>query len=381
LLTRGVLVLEELLPGFRDDLLAQGAVGGDLLGNVRWYVQRRMLKQVRAGLPALSASRPLIEGEIRRRVLAMPNIVVEDRTDIAGFVTTADGRRVTGARIRRAGRQADEVIAADLVVDATGRGSRLPRWLAGLGHRIAPEDRVTVHLAYASRVFRMVPEVLGTDMVAVIARTPDLNRGAVVQRLEGNRCLVTLTGILGEEPPLEHAGFLDYAESLASAEAFAVARTAIPLTDAVRFRFPAYFRRRYEKLAGLPAGLFVVGDALCSFNPVYGQGMSIAAVEALRLRDELERPDGPRPERYFRAVAEELEAPWQTAVGADLPTITQRPPDGLGQYLLRLQRAAHADPVVSTAFVRVTGLVEPPSTLLDPDLALRVWSAPASRAA
>ena len=240
---------------------------------------------------------------------------------------------------------------------------------------------MTVHLAYASRVFRMVPEVLGSDVLAVIARTPDLNRGAVVQRLEGDRCLVTLMGILGEEPPLDHVGFLEYAESLASAEAFAMARTATPLTEAVRFRFPVYFRRRYEKLAGFPAGLFVVGDALCSFSPVYGQGMSIAAVEALRLRDELERPDGPRPERYFRAVAEDLEAPWQTAVGADLPAITQRPPDGLGQYLLRLQRAAHADPVVSSAFVLVTSLVEPPSTLLDPDLALRVWSAPASRAA
>src|SRR5690242_17693940 len=112
LLTRGVLVLEELLPGFRDDLVAQGAIAGDLLGNVRWYVQRRMLKQVTAGLPALSASRPLIEGTIRRRVLALPNITVEDRTDVAGIVTTVDGRRVTGARIRRPGRDSDEVIAA-----------------------------------------------------------------------------------------------------------------------------------------------------------------------------------------------------------------------------------------------------------------------------
>jgi hypothetical protein len=198
----------------------------------------------------------------------------------------------------------------------------------------------------------------------------------VMQRLEGGRLLITLAGVLGERPPDTLDGFADYAGTLATSDTYEVVRAVKPIGSPVPFRYPAYGRRRYERLSRLPVGLLVAGDAVCNFNPVYGQGMSVAAMNALGVRDELRHGGEPDPYRYFTAVARTLEAPWRLAVGPDLAlgaTGTALADSPLTpEYVGRLQLAATEDPTLAAAFVRVTSLIDPPSALLRSDIVERV---------
>jgi 2-polyprenyl-6-methoxyphenol hydroxylase-like FAD-dependent oxidoreductase len=379
LLTRGQMVMEDLLPGLTSQLRAQRALTGDLQGNVRWYVAGRQLPQAIAGLPLVSASRPLIEGSIRARVRALPNVTIWDGYDVVGLTASADGQRITGARVGRSGDGATMNMFADLVVDATGRGSRTPLWLGELGHQPPAEERVRIDLGYASALFEAPPrELIRDDIVISTARFPGQNRGGVLQMLEGGRCLVTLAGILGEHPPVDPDGFVAYAKTLAAPATYEIIRAALPLTEPTRFRMPTYVRRRYERLRSFPAGLLVTGDAVCNFNPVYGQGMSVAAMDAEALRQELRRGGEPQAARYFRALARALDAPWSIAVGADLtvPEVAgPRTRKGrlISAYVRRLQAAALDDVSLATAFIRVASLVDAPPALMRPERALRVF--------
>ena len=198
-----------------------------------------------------------------------------------------------------------------------------------------------------------------------------------MQRLEGDRWMLTLAGILGDHPPTDPDGFLDFARSLRFPDIYDAVRDAEPLDDPVAFRFPASVRHRYERSHALPAGLLVVGDAVCSFNPIYGQGMSVAALEALTLRRHLARGIEPQSRRWFRDLARLVDVPWQMAAGGDLvfPGVEGRRTRRIrlmGSYITRLHAAAAHDPDLATAFIRVAGLVSPPQTLLRPGIAVRV---------
>ena len=298
-----------------------------------------------------------------------------------GIATTPDGRRVAGARVlRRADGSAEEVLGAELVVDATGRGSRTPVWLDTLGYERPKREQVKIELGYASRTYRMRPDALGGDLAVVQAATPKHPRAGALQVLEDDRGLLTLAGILGDHPPTDPAGFLDFARSLQFPDIYEAIRDAEPLGDPVSFRFPASVRHRYEWLNRFPDGLLVVGDAVCSFNPIYGQGMSVAALEALTLRRHLQRGMEPRPHRFFRDIARAIDVPWDIAVGGDLifPGVQGRRSPKVrlvSAYLARLHAAAAHDASLASAFVRVAGLVARPESLLRPRVALRVLRA------
>jgi 2-polyprenyl-6-methoxyphenol hydroxylase-like FAD-dependent oxidoreductase len=189
--------------------------------------------------------------------------------------------------------------------------------------------------------------------------------------------MLSLTGILGDHPPADPAGFMAYARSLAAPEIYAAVRDAEPLDEPVTFRFPASVRRRYERLSRFPAGLLVIGDAVCSFNPVYGQGMTAAALQAVVLGRQLRSGSGPRPDRYFRAISRVIDAPWDISAGGDLSFPGVEGPRPLkvrlgNAYLSRLQAAAVHDARVTGAFFRVAGLIDPPPALLRPQLVFRV---------
>jgi 2-polyprenyl-6-methoxyphenol hydroxylase-like FAD-dependent oxidoreductase len=380
LLARGQQALEELFPGLTAELIAQGVPAGDLLANGRWYVSGHRLRQENIGLVSLSVSRPLLEGYVRARVRALPNVAFLESCDILGLTATPDGRRVTGARVRRADGSAEEVLGADLVVDATGRGSRTPIWLEALGYARPETEQVRVGLGYATRTYRLPPDALDGDLAVLDAMTPDHPRGGALLRLEGDRWMVTLAGMLGDHPPIDPDGFLDFARSLRFPDIYQAVRDAEPLDDPVGFRFPASVRHRYERLDRFPDGLLVVGDAVCSFNPIYGQGMSVAALEALTLRRQLQRGAVPQPRRFFGDLARMVDVPWDIAVGGDLavPGVQGRRTLKIrlvNAYIARLHAAAAHDSGLASTFVRVAGLVAPPQTLLRPKVALRVLRA------
>lgn len=373
---RGLEILNELFPGFSASMAASGAVLCDLVGDTRWQLSGSQLRQSPAGLEALFCSRPFLEGHVRAMVQRLPEVRFLEETSIDGLTVTADKRVVTGVQVRGPGGLSSHV-AGSLVLDATGRGSRTPAWLAGLGYQGPAEERVEIGLGYATRRYRLRPGALGRDHGILTAGTLANSRAGIIAPTEGGRHIVTVAGICGDFPPTDPAGFDEFVGSLPTPDIAAALAGAEPLDDPVPFRFPASVRRRYERLAAFPAGLLVIGDAACSFNPIYGQGMTVAAAEALALRALLARGAAPDARRYFRAIAAAIDPPWDIAVGSDLafpqvPGKRSAKVRLVNAYLPRLHAAAARDEALAAAMIRVIGLKDRPEGLLRPDRALRV---------
>ena len=386
LLARGQQILEELFPGFTAAVVASGVPTGDL-GELRWFFNGRRLRPASTGLICVSAARPVLESHVRARVAALPNVRFLEGCDILGLTTTAGDDRVTGARIQRRDGAEGQSLPADLVVDATGRGSRMPVWLDELGYARPAEDRVRIDLTYTTRHYRLASEdVVRGDLSINPVSTPSHPRGAFFSRIEGGRCVLSLTGVLGDSAPTDPDGFLDFVRSLPVPDVYDVIRDAEPLDDPVSFHYPTSVRRRYEQLARFPDRLLVLGDAACSFNPVYGQGMTVAALEALTLRRHLADGVPPRPRDFLRDVSAVVDVPWDISASGDLsfPQVagarTAKIKIG-NAYMARLQDAATRDGQVTRTFMRVAGLVDPPQALMRPGMMARVLRPAPRRAA
>lgn len=381
LLTRGREVLDQLFPGLTGELIDRGAVPYDQLAEMRRFIGGGYYARGWSGLTSLMVSRPLLESHIRSRLLELRGVRAVERCDVLGLMATEDCARITGVRlIRREPGSAEEVCEADLTVDATGRGSRTPGWLHRLGYTAPEEERVEIGVGYATRHFVRAPGQLGGDLGVLVTPTRERRRVGIVVAQEGMRWSVTLIGYQGDAPPTDDTGFLEFARGLAAPDIYELVRCAEPLGDAVGARIPSNLRRRYEGMARFPEGLIVMGDALCSFNPAYGQGMTVAALEALALRDSLRRGGEGLAPRYFKAATAAVDSIWRITVRADRRVIRpeeRRPATArlLDWYLTRLHVAARRDPVPAIAFVRVAGLLDRPSDLLRPRMAARVlWS-------
>jgi 2-polyprenyl-6-methoxyphenol hydroxylase-like FAD-dependent oxidoreductase len=378
---RGAQVLDELFPGLLARMTAHGAVRGDTTGTGRWQLSGHRFRQENSGISGVLASRPFLEGHVRAALGDLPGVTLVPGHDIVGLTVTDDRRRVTGVRLASHGAAAPtQTLPADLVIDATGRGSRTPRWLTELGYPTPNEDRLEIGLGYASRTYRLRPGALGTDHGVVTGATPSVPRGGVLAAIEGDRFILTVSGILGDHPPIDPTGFEAFAATLVFPDITQALEDAEPLDDPVAIRFPAGVRRRYERLRRFPQQLLVTGDAVCSFNPVYGQGMTVAALEALALR-RLLAGGVPQPRRYFRDIARLVDVAWDMAVGGDLafPQVPGPRPMTVrlvNAYLARLQAAAASDASLATAFIRVVGMLDRPETLLRPDRVIRVLRAP-----
>lgn len=384
---RGAQALTELLPGFWDDMVAAGGATGDTQADVHWYLDDYLLKPDLSGLTGIALTRPTIEHLIRSRVAALDRVTIADGMDVTGLAVSEG--RVTGVRVQaaRTAGAAAETVAADLVIDAAGRASRTPAWLAAHGFPVPSASQVRAGVVYVSRLYSRDPAQLDGRMGSLVTPYPGQPRGAAVLRQDGDRFIVVLAGMVGEVPPTDETGMLGYADSLACPDIAAVMRGSVPLTEPLRYRFGESTWWHYEALDRRPSRYLVIGDAICSLNPVYGQGMTIAALEALTLRRLLGEHGGDLERRYFRATGKLVAAAWQTSAVGDLrfPAATgQRPPGFvlLNAYLARYRAAASVDPLLGRSFLRVANMIDKPTRLLAPGHVLRVIrAAPAARRA
>lgn len=377
LLPGGLRTLAGLLPGIVDDLQRQGAHIVDA-PEIRFYIAGGRLALSEPGLKICAATRPLLEAVVRRRVLELSNVRVVEQTVADGLLLDAHGANVTGVQLRSPTDLPHTVMDATLVVDATGRRSRGPRWLTTLGYPAPDEERLHVGVHYSTRLFRRDPADLGGCRQVQIAVPPGERHGGLAMAVEDDRWLVTLVGTLGERPPTALEEFIEFARTLWRDDIHEIVAGAQPVGEAATGAFPHYLRRRYDRLPRLPGHYVVTGDALCSFNPVYAQGMSVAIQDAQVLGEILDRHRLDRVgQRFFRRARPVIDTAWKMATGADLsdPGVDGRRTAGwrtLNRYINRLLTVAQQDPLVADAFLRVNAMMAPPQHLLRPRIASRI---------
>ena len=378
LLASGYRVMDRYFPGMMDELEALGAPRGDVVGDFLWFQYGRWKLRHDSGLRGITVSRPCLEAAVRRRVKAIPNVTFLEGAEGVSPRLNATTGHVTALSVQRRGYGREETLDADLVIDATGRGSQAPRWLDQAGFGRPPELAVKVDVGYATRTFERRRGDFFNSIGGIISGTPPAStRYGAVLAAEGRRWVVTLVGMLGDYPPTTEKDWNEFAATLPVSAVHELVTSAPPLTDIVSYRFPANQRRLYERMKRFPAGYLVIGDAVCSFNPIYGQGMSVAAAEAEALAESLEPGlDGLAP-RFYAKVRRIVDIPWTIATGEDLryPQVEGHRPPGfalVNRYLERVHAAASEDRVVCRKFFDVLNLLAAPPSLMSPAVAWRV---------
>jgi 2-polyprenyl-6-methoxyphenol hydroxylase-like FAD-dependent oxidoreductase len=371
MLMKGTLVIRELFPGLIEDLVAEGVPMGDILTRARPYVGAYRMAPTPSGLVGVCVSRPYLEYRIRTRLAGLPNVEILGGRRAVGL-TVSPGGAVTGVRTAEDGQ-----LTADLVVDASGRGSRTPQWLEDVGFPAPPEETVQVDIAYSSCTFVMPADVIGGDLGIAIIPTPANPRGGGLADLGNNRWLVSLYGYRGVHPPVTTDGFIEFARQLPAPDIHRALLQATPTGRPVRHRIPDATRRRYDRLTRFPTGLVVLGDAVSCFNPVYAQGMSVAAEEALILRRRWREHGAEGIGRLRHDIAKTGAVAWAMSVASDLrmPWIAGRRTARVrfgNAYLARLHRVAEHDGQVALAFMRVANLIDAPIRILRPSIVRRV---------
>lgn len=373
LLEAGRSTIEDLLPGFSDELVTAGGLVIDMSTDFGFYTEGDVLSPP-TSQPMCSASRPLYEAVVARLVAATEGVSLRAPCQFLAYVTDTAAARVTGVRVRDEAGDAVE-LTADLVVDATGRSSKTPAWLAAHGFDAPRVEEVTVDVGYSSVILERPPE----DRRAIIVSPshPRLRAGGLLP-VESDRWILNLAGMHGDHPPAELAELRAFAEQL-PVPAFAdLLDTQRVLSEEVaHYRYATSRRNRYDRLRQFPEGLVVIGDAIASFNPLYGQGMSVAAMEALELHHTLAEVDDDIGRQFFRRSAPLVETAWTLGVGADFafPQTTGPKPRGtdlVSRYLSQLTRRAHDDPVLSEVFFDVLGLNSHPKSIFRPGVVWRV---------
>ncbi|HEV8426969.1 MAG TPA: FAD-dependent monooxygenase [Pyrinomonadaceae bacterium] len=391
LLARGRQILEELFPGLQDEMIAAGAPELDMANEIAWFTRAGWGVRFPSEFQVLAFTRPMLDLYVRRRLRTNPRVRILDNTDALRLVPGTNGNQLSGVLICPRSSDSDRRVAtelrADLVVDATGRASKAPRWLNDLGYDAPAETRISAQLGYASRLYR-VPKDFNADWKCVFIQSapPERKRGAILFIVEDNRWLVTLIGGGGDYPPGDEAGFLDFARSLPVSTIFDAIRTVEPISPIKTHRATENRLRQFERTKKLPENFVLLGDAVCAFNPVYGQGMTIASLGALTLQKVLNEQrrlhiDGSLTglsRRFQKQLAKINKAPWMMATGEDYryrevvggsPTPMNRFMHWYMDHVIQLSTQTVA---VRQVLMRAFNILAPPTTLFQPRVLFRV---------
>jgi len=410
LLKQGERILAHYFPGICDDLERGGASRVDMARDTRWFYFGNWKARFASGLEMLCQSRPFLDGVVRRHVAGLPRVRLLHGVDAAALAIDATGRiagvYVTrrrdggdgasprdgddgtphrdGSEDPRGGDEVPELLAADLVVDASGRGSRTPAWLTHSGWPAPEETEVRVDVGYASRCFRR-PRGHTADWTGLmIYPKPPGTRLGVLFPIEDDRWMVTLVGWFGDHPPGDEDGFLAFARSLDAPDLHDAIRDAEPVSPIALHKFPSNRRRHYERVPRLPEGLAILGDAFCSFNPIYGQGMTGGALGAQTLDLALHEQRARRgagdlagfSAAFHRRLGEVIDTPWLLTTIEDLRSPAAEGPRAawvplLQWYTARVQRLTWTDRFVGRRFLEVMHLTETPRVLFHPYIVYR----------
>ena len=381
LAVRGSELLEDFFPGLDRELAEAGCPAVDQAGDTVTDVPAGRLPRFRSGIVMRAVSRDLLEWRVRRQVSGAPEIHFVPNRAVTGLLYDKSFGRVTGVPSQaRGGNMEREDFAADLVVDASGQASRMPRWLEDLGFEAPKETVVDAGLGYATRWYR-VPEGFDENWksLAVLPKWPEEPRGGSLRQVEGDRWTAVMIGI-GEkhQPPNDDEAFQDFARSLPSPIIADALEKAEPISPAYGYRRTANRRRHYEKMNNLPENLLVVGDAACVMNPSYGQGMTLAALCAKALEKSLQnrRDLSNLAGEFHRRQAKTVAPSWATTVGSDAQWAAGSPEE-LGPFQKALHliseevfRLAVREPEVTQTLLEVKNLTKPPRSLLRPGILL-----------
>jgi 2-polyprenyl-6-methoxyphenol hydroxylase-like FAD-dependent oxidoreductase len=371
--------MEKLLPGLMEQLYDAGAVRIRRNYDI-WFHDASGPTPIRdVGIQTPSVTRPLLEHVTSERVSALTNVRINDAARLLTFEAEPDGR-VTGVSIKKGGGEC-ETISADLVVDCSGRGSRMPSWLEKQGYGAVPVQSLEIAMSYTSGLFRPPPEWRNSKWACLMLAIPPALRAAYLTPVDGELWLATMYGRSGDVAPRDHQGFVDWSSGLAHPCIHERLVKAEPASKLRVYNIPKGIWHRFDKMENFPAGLLPLGEVFTSFNPMYGQGISLSAGQALSLRQALEQSaesgsDQNLAASYFRGCADLNASGWSVMETRDLAypsTKGQRPSDleerwHIGQAIRLL---AESDPDIHTLSVRVTHLLEPPSSLQSSDIVKR----------
>jgi 2-polyprenyl-6-methoxyphenol hydroxylase-like FAD-dependent oxidoreductase len=371
----GVRALDCLFPGLFEEMVRAGSQPFDY-GQSQFHLCGRWMPRFDTELRTLAQTRPLLEGHLRRRVRAVPNVQLIFGASVTSLLH--EGSRVTGVSLQHSGRGPMETLRAELVVDATGRNTRLPRWLAAEGYPAVAETNVGIDLGYATGRFRP-PEALRPKhpMLYIVGHPPRETRVGVRVLVERGEIFGAMGGYHGDYPPADLEGFLEFARSLCRPEVFEVLARCELVSPISLYRIPSAKRRHFGSMARFPNGLLPIGDAICSFDPAFGQGMTVAALEAEALMECLARHPRAGEEfrrDYFRRVDAIIDVPWALSCGENFKYPQTTGPRPLSFPLTRMYKdrvAGCQDSTVIHDFYRVISLSAPPRILLRPRVVAR----------
>ena len=381
LLASGYRIMDQYFPGMMDELHALGAPRCDTVEDFLWFQHGHWKLRHKSGYYGICVSRLCLEAAIRRRVKALPNVTFLEGTEGVKPLFESTCNRITGFIVRGADDSVQN-IDAQLVVDASGRRSKSPKWLTELGFEPPKKISLQVDVGYATRVFERKPGDFFDSFGGIISGTPPKGRRmAAVLAAEGNRWIVTMVGTAGDHPPANERDWIEFAASLPVPEVHDLVTSNQPLSEIVSYHIPNTQRRFYERMKSLPMGYVAIGDAICNFNPVYGQGMSVAAAEAKALEESLAGGLARLPNRFYQRASKIINNPWTIATGEDFrfPQIKGQRPLGYrmtNKYMERVHAVASIDPAVCKSFFDVLNLFSSPASLVSPGNLWRVCMSP-----
>ncbi|MEC3250424.1 NAD(P)/FAD-dependent oxidoreductase [Bacillus cereus] len=380
LLKGGENAIEELFPNITNELIEAGSIINNFTRDLKWH-QFGLWKQPFIGeVHMIQQSRPLLELHIQKRIHQISNITIKYETLVKGLLVDAKLNKVCGVKVKYLETNTQEEVHADLVVDASGFGSKSIEWLREYEIKVQ-EEKVRIDLFYATKMFKLKEnEELDCCNMLMSPSFPDNPYGVLIQTIEDNRYFVTFSGYANEKAPQTDDEFYDFAENLSISNVTDFLNKAEGITDIKTYKIPYQVRRRFDLVNNVPEGLLVIGDAQCRFDPVFGQGVSVAAMEAHQLQlllQDRKQLDKTFTQQFYKKAATIIETPWDMTT-----TEISRHPQLKRElttkqkfqlwYTKQIYRLSASNSDVYIRLVRVMNLIRSPFHLFHPKVLLSI---------